>query len=758
MPLLERVALTSPLLLTAVLASCVVEHGMVPDGGAEDAAPEAFDVPPLDAPPPPDAPPAACEVDAECNDLLYCNGVERCVDGSCSPGTDPCDDGVTCSADSCTEASRSCSHTPDDTLCDDGSACNGVEACDLRAGCVGGAAPDCRDDDPCTEEACQDPLGCVYRIRDVDEDGHGPESCGGDDCDDSNDGVNPLALENCANGRDDDCDGRVDIADTSCLATNDRCESATAMEAPGSYPGTTRGLRAETDYPGDICGLRSGAPDGYFAFTLTERTSVSLEVRSADPAAAQSVRLYPASSCASGPPVRCDASGAFACRDCFFASGDSTASIRHSDLAPGDYVVAVTSSSATYVLSYDESPAVPLATSDSCTGPTIDVSAGGTFAGSYFDATDDIDLPCGDGGHDVALRLSLTSARDVTLRLRNGTGVARLALVPACDVDAALACREYTTPPVAWEEDWRAGELVHTARAVPPGDYRVILEDPTPRLLSHAGEQDDYTWSLDVELTAPTTALPGDECDLPIPLGTSVDLEDFTNTTPSGCAPEDARTVFYRLVVPTTSDVVVSATASRPVRHYEAVSMALTTPCSTTAIQGCYARVSLDTDGPYSIRRIHSVPAGTYDLMVAGPSDISLTVTATLSSPTPVPSNINLWNGCPVAVPIPAAGLDHLGGTSHMMPDEYRTWAEVTPPGASWYTLDLASTETWSFSTIDAYGDPTGIEIWTSCGGTGFVTSFAGSGIRTLDPGFYSIRVTNSRANYTSFAFHAERR
>ena len=63
-----------------------------------------------------------------------------------------------------------------------------------------------------------------YLCWDVDDDGYDDdddEACGGDDCDDAEASVNPgieesAAVGNCADGKDNDCDGAVDGADLDC--------------------------------------------------------------------------------------------------------------------------------------------------------------------------------------------------------------------------------------------------------------------------------------------------------------------------------------------------------------------------------------------------------------------------------------------------------------------------------------------------------------------------------------------------------------
>jgi hypothetical protein len=40
--------------------------------------------------------PAECASDIECDDEMFCNGAETCIDGACRPGTDPCPAGTEC--------------------------------------------------------------------------------------------------------------------------------------------------------------------------------------------------------------------------------------------------------------------------------------------------------------------------------------------------------------------------------------------------------------------------------------------------------------------------------------------------------------------------------------------------------------------------------------------------------------------------------------------------------------------------------------
>jgi hypothetical protein len=117
-------------------------------------------------------PAPTCLSDSQCADGDLCNGIERCVAGTCVPPSAPlaCDDADPCTSDSCNPAAG-CAHG--DTLCpatcgpgDDGLRCSDGTACTTGDTCSGGScvgAPlACDDADPCTVDACDPVLGCTY--------------------------------------------------------------------------------------------------------------------------------------------------------------------------------------------------------------------------------------------------------------------------------------------------------------------------------------------------------------------------------------------------------------------------------------------------------------------------------------------------------------------------------------------------------------------------------------------------------------------
>jgi hypothetical protein len=155
-----------------------------------------------------------CTTDAQCDDGAYCNGAEKCVGGTCQAGTAiNCDDGVACTADSCNESTDACVHTPNDTLCSDGNACNGAEVCSATTGCQAGTPLNCDDSNACTTDSCNPATGCVHTPVNCDD----GNACTTDTCSAATGQCSHVALS-CDDGN---------------LCTTDSCNSATGcVHAP----------------------------------------------------------------------------------------------------------------------------------------------------------------------------------------------------------------------------------------------------------------------------------------------------------------------------------------------------------------------------------------------------------------------------------------------------------------------------------------------------------------------------------------------
>ncbi len=186
-----------------------------------------------------------CDDGVFCNGVETCDDSDGCVSGSdpcpgqlCDEGTDACvdcvvdndcDDSDPCTDDTC--LTGSCSNNPVD--CDDGLFCNGVEFCDEFGGCISGK-------DPCPGQLCDEVTdACVECLVDADcDDG---DSCTDDTCLTGSCSNNPVDCDDglfcngsevcvagvCQSGKDVDCDDFVACTDDSCNETTDSCDNVT---------------------------------------------------------------------------------------------------------------------------------------------------------------------------------------------------------------------------------------------------------------------------------------------------------------------------------------------------------------------------------------------------------------------------------------------------------------------------------------------------------------------------------------------------
>jgi hypothetical protein len=237
--------------------------------------------------------PPPCSTNADCNDGIYCDGVESCVNGACRNGTPvSCGDAFTCTYDVCDESIVACRHLPDHTQCaagtlcsptsgcqaaprctsdadcDDHLICNGAEHCTAGV-CTGSPPLNCDDGIDCTSDFCAENRGCVHIPVDL--------SCGwGMRCRadtgcaplprcstsaDCNDNVYCNGVESCQNGacyagaRPDVSDGvactvdlcdevtfsAVHISDDSLCAVGQQCRGAAGCVGSG------RGCSSDAD-------------------------------------------------------------------------------------------------------------------------------------------------------------------------------------------------------------------------------------------------------------------------------------------------------------------------------------------------------------------------------------------------------------------------------------------------------------------------------------------------------------------------------
>lgn len=465
----------------------------------------------------------SCELDEHCDDGCFCNGVERCIGGTCSAGVGPCDDGVDCTVDVCLEPLDQCFVSPDDDRCADGNVCNGREVCDIELGCQPALAPaDCDDHIACTLDLCSPETGCTHIPIDADADGDTDLLCGGDDCDDERADVHPGAPEICDNGRDDDCDGLRDYHDTEdCLPTNDDCGTARVLPGPGVYAGSTFGLSAGLS---TLCSTSSSGRDAVYRITLPEPTTMHVSVSGSTDFARVSVR----------PWAVCDQPEY---EESYCSEARSPANLRTPTLPAGDYAIIVATGSAgayyDLVVQFGGTP-VETAT-DVCGADTRMLHDGDLVVGTFLGAEFDYPVSCYPSAtRDVAFAFEIDEIQDVHITVRSGQtpggGGIALLVTPDCDdEDAAVSCsppREVlSSDSDTWRLDLRADFF---RRALEPGRYYVILSSSRVS-----------TYELRVSITDPVPPPPGDACVSAVEITstpTSIDVTPWINDAQSACS------------------------------------------------------------------------------------------------------------------------------------------------------------------------------------------------------------------------------
>lgn len=156
--------------------------------------------------------------DSRCDDGLFCTTEACTAEGCTALSTCPAGiNGCVFVNDSCDEDNDACVDRPDDSLCDDGNVCNGLEVCDAATGdCVIDSIISCDDSNLCTVDSCDPSAGCVYA----------PVNCGD---------ANPCTIDacdpdaGCRNTPVDCDDGNVCNGQEFCFGLSGGCFSGTPL-------------------------------------------------------------------------------------------------------------------------------------------------------------------------------------------------------------------------------------------------------------------------------------------------------------------------------------------------------------------------------------------------------------------------------------------------------------------------------------------------------------------------------------------------
>ncbi len=245
---------------------------------------------------------------------------------------------------------------------------------------------------------------------------------------------------------------------------------------------------------------------------------------------------------------------------------------------------------------------------DACDSP-LAITESGTYPITLVGATADYTLGCvGMARQDVVLTLTLTEAQDVRISADAEIFTTVLALRSTCD--------DRTT-----ETECRIGfPAMIRRRALEPGTYFIILTG------DGTGEV-----SVIVELTPPSPPAANESCTAPTvipPTGGSFEgsFLDGRDDHLVGCA-VGAPDVVYTFTLAEESDVQIDARSLTG----EAMSWAVGTACGSTVGQ---VRCAYGTPAGGTL---HQLPAGTYFLVVEGPTyvEVDFALDVAIGPPTP---------------------------------------------------------------------------------------------------------------------------
>jgi hypothetical protein len=547
-----------------------------------------------------------------------------------------CHDALDCTFDTCDTTLKRCRFTPDDSKCQNGVYCDGVERCDPKLGCVPGAPVGCGDGTPCTIDSCDEATqGCKHTPRDADGDGDPDWHCpGGHDCDDQDPTVSSLVPEICGNGKDDNCNGTVD--ETPCSSPeHDTCLDPLEIDAAGTYAMTTVG--AAFDYP-TTCGLgnMAGARDVVAALVLPAGPPVDVEVKVTTPGYPVAVAMAgkcgdPSSELGCGPTASLPQGGTFAKAR---ARGIGDASKQTA------YPIYVATAPGTPVsLEVQLLPPAPKPTNETC-GTAAPIVPGTPVTAEILDATQDLGSACAGTMGELVYTFDLAAPADVDVygSSVDGDGLPLLSLRDAgCEAPAdEIACQQ--------------ADAVHLFRhALPAGTYFLGLSASAPS-----------TVTATVVVSAPT-APPADETctgapaltpgvTIPVPL--SAHQDDVKMCLPGAV---DAA---YELDLAQASDVLLV----QRIAQGDVGAVSLSAPA-------CAAALVCQAGGISPIRASRrNVPAGSYRVIAESQGGQDVTLTAFVRPAVP-PTLVPFADGCADAFAIPATGGFFQGNTANATAD-----------------------------------------------------------------------------------------
>ncbi len=570
--------------------------------------------------------------------------------GEAGPDADPtlggpcnqdeqCDDEVTCTFDSCDQTLWLCRFVPDDSVCQNGLFCDGLELCDGQLGCVAGAPVSCSDGNPCTINTCNETTKlCESVARDVDEDGDPDIHCSGGDCNDFDPLVSSLVLEVCANLKDDDCDYVVDEAD--CVApAHDTCLDPLELSSPGGYVMNTIG--AQLDYAAS-CGVAEPA---------TAREVVALAVIPAgDPVDLQVKATCEGSDVALALLGQCgSAASEISCSPGYYHPADlglakvrgrNLGSLLQQTLVP---IYVITDQATEVSLQMQWLTPTPAPSNETC-GTAIGLQPSVPVTASLIDPQVDLATSCKTATGELVYRFVLDQTKDIDLygMSADGDGLVSLSLRSQ---NCALPADEITCS---------TSDAAHIYRhSLAAGTYYVSVAATAPTEAV-----------VTLELSAPTTPPLDEDCQTApaIAVNQSIDvlLAGHQDDIATGCLP-GAVDAAYTLDLVEASDVLL---AGRWSPTDSAAVMLLQPPCTDSADQ---LLCGTSTVSP-ARAAVRNLAPGSYRVAVESEQALPLQLTAFVRPAVP-PTIVPFADNCADALPIPAAGGFFQGTTANASAD-----------------------------------------------------------------------------------------
>jgi len=569
-------------------------------------------------------------------------GGDESLGGPCSVDAQ-CDDGVACTFDGSDQELGRCRFTPDDSTCQNGLYCDGLERCAFKLGCISGEPVSCSDGNPCNINTCQEESkSCTSELRDVDADGDPDIHCGGGDCDDFDPAVSSLSPEVCANNIDDNCDMQVDEA--GCVSpSNDNCFDPLVLTQAGTYPLST--AAAALDFAASCTVANpSLARDVVAAVSLPAGPPVDVQLT----ARADKVNLALALMGQCGM-----AASEIACSGGFVHPGGGwVAKVRARSVGDAQKMTVLpayvfTENSTELTLRYELLAATTKPSNETCATAEM-LSPDTPTVASIVDAKADLGSACMPASGDLVYRFQLAVPSDVNIYASSIDGDG-LALISLRNEACALPGDEITC-----NQAPSGKASAHVFRhSLPAGSYHVAVAASAPT---------EVLLSLSV---SPPTAAPADELCQGAPTlahnkTIDVALAGHQDDISSSCLVGGVDAA-YSLDLAEASDVLLIGRYSKG----DAAAVALMLPscsgpndevvCSTAQLSPTRAQA-------------RNVPAGNYRVITESQQSLPLQLTA-LTRPALPPTIVPFADGCNDVLSVPAQGGFFQGTTANAQAD-----------------------------------------------------------------------------------------